>query len=82
MLWKTGLFLIQVYRNKFEVDRSIMLQILQNLQHSIGIFATRQTDHNLVAIFNHIEVMDCPAHLTADLLLKLIELGLIFFGYW
>lgn len=34
------------------------MQAAQNFQHGIAVFTAGKTDHNTVAIFNHVEVGD------------------------
>ena len=56
MLRKIGLLLIQIYRMQAEIYWCMPLKVKQNIQHGIGIFATRQTNHDQIAIFDHIVI--------------------------
>ena len=78
-LRKTGLFLIQVHGNEVKIDRGTFLEIHQNIQHRIGVFAPRQADHDAVALFNHVVVFNGLAHVAAQPLLQLVSFGFLLF---
>ena len=80
MFRKARLFLIEVDRHKAEIDRRALLQIAQNFQHGIAVFTAGETDHDAVAFFNHIEVGNRFAHITAQTFLQLVQIVLFFFG--
>ena len=66
------MFLIQIDRDQFEVDRRVVLQIQQDVEQRVGVFAARQTHHNLVAVLDHAVIDDCVACLASQLLLQLV----------
>lgn len=78
MLREAGLFLIEVHRHQREVDRRALLQIAQDLQHGVAVFAAGQTDHDAVAFFNHIEIGNRFAHVAAQALLQFVQVVLLF----
>ena len=50
------MLLIQIDRNYVEMDRRTLTQFEQHIEQAVAVFATRQADHDFVAILNHIEV--------------------------
>jgi len=75
MLGKAGLLLVQVDGDQFEFDRRGFLQIQQNVEQGIGILAAGQTDHDLVAVFDHVVIGDGVADVMTQALLQFVELG-------
>jgi hypothetical protein len=58
MRWKTWLFLIQVHSEDIELQGGFALEAQQQVEQSMGIFATRQAHHHAIAIFNHVVIVD------------------------
>jgi len=79
MLREPRLFLIEVHRHQREGDGRAFLQITQDLQHGIAVLAARKTNHNAVALFNHIEVGNRLTDVAAQTFLQLIDVVLFFF---
>ncbi len=50
---KAGLFLIQIHRHQLKPHGRTRLQLEQNVQQAIAVFAPRQADHHLIAFANH-----------------------------
>ena len=75
---KTGLLLVQVDGNQLEVDGRARLQLEQNVQHGVAVFATRHANHDLVAFLDHVEVHNRAAHLTAQAFFELVFFALDF----
>src|SRR5947209_20436293 len=73
MLWKTGLLLIQVYCQQVKLDWRISLQVAQQGEHGIAVFATAQADHYPIAICDHIEIADGSPHTTLQSCRELIN---------
>ena len=65
MFRETWLLLIEVHRHQAEANGRALLQIAQNFQHGIAVFAAREANHNPVAVFNHIEIGNGFADVTA-----------------
>lgn len=61
MLGKTRLLLVHVHGNDVELDRRDLLQVHQHVEHGVAVLAAGQADHDLVALFDHIEIGDCLA---------------------
>lgn len=60
--------LVEVNRNHLKINRCDTLKLQQNIEQGITVFTTRHTHHDLIAIFNHIEVTNSMPNLTAKLL--------------
>jgi hypothetical protein len=58
MFGKAGLLLIEVNREQLEPDRRPALKIEQQSQQCVTVLTTTETDHNAVAVFDHVEVGD------------------------
>lgn len=58
VLGEAWLLLVHVDRDDVELDRRHFLQVQQNIEHGVAVFAARQADHDLVALFDHVEVGD------------------------
>src|SRR5258705_6829777 len=49
---------IDVDRDQREVDRRALPELVEDLQERPAVLATRQADHDAVAVFNEVEVLD------------------------
>jgi hypothetical protein len=47
------LLLVQIDGYQFEVDRCIALQGEQKIEHDVAVFASRQTNHDAIALSDH-----------------------------
>ena len=56
------------------------LQAAQDFQHGVAIFTAGQANHNPVAVFDHVEIGNGFADVTAQALLQFIEVVLFFFA--
>ncbi|MNS35225.1 hypothetical protein D3C72_673750 [compost metagenome] len=72
MLGESRLLLVHVHRDDLELDRCNLLQVQQHIEHGVAVFAAGQADHDLVAIFNHVEIGDRFAGQTAQSLLQFV----------
>ena len=68
MRWKPRLFLVKIDRDDVKVNRGTGFELEQDIQHAVAVFAARHADHHLIAFFNHIELNNGLAHLTAQAL--------------
>ena len=68
---KAGLLLVQIDGHDLELHGRTLLQLAQNVQQRIAVFAARHADHDLVAVFNHVEVHHGAAYLAAQAFFKL-----------
>ena len=69
---KARLFLVEVYGNDFEIDGCMLLQVEQNIEQCVRVFAAGQTHHDLIAIADHVIVCNCLADQTAQLFVALV----------
>ena len=69
VLRKTGLLLVEVDGDQFEVDGRALLHLDQDVEHAVAVLAARHADHDAVALFDHVVVNDGLAHLAAQALL-------------
>ena len=74
--WKAGLLLVQVDGDQAEVDGRALLQLEQNVEHGVAVFAAGDADHDLVAFLDHVEVHDGAADFAAQALFELHVLAL------
>ncbi len=72
VLGKARLFLVHVHRDDVELDRCNLLQVHQHVKHGVAVLAPGQADHDLVAIFDHVEVGDRFAGQAAQALLQFV----------
>ena len=72
--WEIGQILVQINRNNLKPNGRALLQLEQNIEQGIAIFAATHAHHHLVALFNHVEVHDCLARLAAKALFQLNRL--------
>ncbi|MNN01899.1 hypothetical protein D3C81_1145330 [compost metagenome] len=72
VLRKTGLLLVHVHRDDLELDRRHFLQVQQNIEHGVAVFAAGQADHDLVTVFDHVEVGDGFAGETTQAFLQFV----------
>ena len=63
---KAWLFLIQVDGDEVEMNRRAAAQRQQNLQQAITVFSSRETDHDLVALLDHVVVGDGLSYKAAE----------------
>ena len=73
---KAGLFLVEVDRNQFKVDRGALLHLEQDVEHAVAVFATGDAHHHPVALLDHVEVHDGLPHLAAQALFQLVGFAL------
>ena len=69
---ETGLLLVKVHSHQLEINRRGCLQLAQNVQQRIAVFATGKADHDFVAVFNHLEIVDRIAHRVAQAFVQFI----------
>jgi hypothetical protein len=72
MLGKARLLLVQVHSHQVKVDGRAGLELEQDVEQRIAVFAAGHAYHHLVAFFNHVEVDDGLAHLAAQALFQLV----------
>ena len=77
MLGKSGLLLVQINGNQLEMNGSPGLKFQQNIEHGVTVFAPRNTHHDAVTFFNHVEVHNGLAHQAAKPFLKFVHLTLM-----
>ena len=75
MVW---LFLIKIDRNDIKMYWRAFMQRQQNIQESVTVLATRQTNHDPIAFADHIEVDNGCAHLAAQAFLQFMGFALDF----
>ncbi len=73
VLGKIGLLLIQVDGNQFKIHRGTGLEVQQDVQHGVGILASRQAHHDPVPLFDHGEIRDRVTHVTPQALTQFVE---------
>ncbi len=66
MFGEAGLLLVQVDRHQLEVDRRLLLQLQQDVQHRIAVLAAGQAHHDPVAFLDHPVIGDGLADLPAQ----------------
>ena len=62
------------HRDDLEADRRDLLQVEQDVEHAVAVLAAGQAHHDLVAVFDHVEVGDGLAHLAVQALAELVHL--------
>ncbi|MNT16752.1 hypothetical protein D3C72_1518690 [compost metagenome] len=72
VLRETRLLLVHVHGHDLELDRRDLLQVHQHIEHGVAVLATGQADHDLVAVFNHVEIGNRLTGLTAKALLQFV----------
>ena len=75
---KTRLLLVEVDRHQLELHRRPRLQVAQNIEQREGILAAGQANHHPVAVLDHVEILNGPADVAPQPLLKLIKIVLLF----
>ena len=55
--------------DQFKANGCTGLQLEQDVEHGVGVLAARDADHDLVALFDHVEVHDGAADFPAQALL-------------
>ncbi len=74
VLGETGLLLIQVNGDQIEVNWRTGFEFEQNVQQGITVLAPRHAHHDLVALFDHVEVGNGLPHLAVQALAELVHL--------
>ena len=82
MLWKTRLFLIQIYRHHLKLHRCMSGKAQHHIKQGIRVFAAGKTDHDLVTFLDHVEVGQRFSDKLAQLLVTLIFFVLVFTRIW
>ncbi|MDF9894892.1 UNVERIFIED_ORG: hypothetical protein OKW25_004039 [Pseudomonas vranovensis] len=72
VLGEARLLLVHVHRDDVELDRRHFLQVQQNIEHGVAVFAAGQADHDLVTVFDHVEVGDGFASETTQAFLQFV----------
>ncbi|MNZ79357.1 hypothetical protein D3C78_979580 [compost metagenome] len=72
VLGEARLLLVHVHRDDLELDRRHFLQVQQNIEHGVAVFAAGQADHDLVTVFDHVEVGDGFAGETTQAFLQFV----------
>jgi len=62
MLGETGLLLIKVYGDDREIKGHLALNLPEQVQHRIAVFAPRQASHNSVTWLDQSVVKRCLGH--------------------
>lgn len=57
----------------------LFLQLSEQIEHGIRIFAAGQADHDAIAFFDHVEVDDSLANQAPQALVEFVELVVLFF---
>jgi hypothetical protein len=52
------------------------LHLEQDVQHAVAVLAAAEADHDLVAVFDHVEVHDRLAHQAAQTFFELVSFAL------
>ena len=78
MFGKAGLFLVEVHRHQLEIDRRGGLQVAQDVQKGVAVFAAGEADHDFVALFNHIEIVNRLAHGVAQAFVQFVGFVFVF----
>ena len=73
LLRKSRLLLIEVYSDQFEVHRSAIAQVNQDVEHRVGVLAPRDTHHHLVVLLYHVVIGNSFARVATQALLQFIE---------
>src|SRR5262245_17738762 len=60
VLGESRLLLVEIHRQEIKADRSTPLQIQQQAEQCIAVLAATQTNHDPVAILDHLEIGDGP----------------------
>ena len=79
MLGEAGLLLIQVDGNQIEMDGGAGFEAHQYVEHTEAVLAAGEADHDLVALFNHVEVGNGLTHVAPQALLQFVK-TVFFFG--
>ena len=69
---KARLLLVKVHGHQLEINRRGCLQLAQNVQQRIAVLAAGKADHDFVAVFNHLEIVDRIAHRVAQAFVQFI----------
>ena len=81
---KARLLLVQIDRHQLERYRRALLQLLQNIEQGVTVFAAANADHDTIARFDHVVVHNRLAGQTAQALFELDgftpRLGLLCLG--
>lgn len=72
LLGEAWLLLIKVDRHQFKANRRDFLQVQQHVQHGVAVFATRQANHHLVAVLDHVVIRDRLSGQTTQAFLQLV----------
>ena len=64
---KIGLLLVEIHSQDVEFDGRAALDIEQQIEQRVAVFAARETDHDAVAILDHREIFDRTTHLFEQL---------------
>ena len=72
VLGEPRLLLVHVHGDDLELDRRNLLQVQQYVEHGVAVLAAGQADHDLVAVFDHVEVGDRFAGQAAQALLQFV----------
>ena len=78
MLGEARLLLIQVDGHQIKMDGGACLQAHQDVEHGKAVLAAGQAHHDLVALFNHVEVGDGLTYVAPQALLQFVETVFIF----
>src|SRR6218665_2307960 len=70
MRGKARLLLVQVHRHQVEGDGRAGAQLEQDVQQRVAVLAAGHADHDFVAGFDHVEVVDGLAHCAAQALFE------------
>ena len=73
---KARLLLVEVDGHQLKAHRRALLQLEQDVEHGIAVLATRDADHDLVALADHLVVDDGPADLAAQAFFELVVFAL------
>ena len=80
VIGKTGLLLVKVDRNQLKINRRAGLELEQNVQHAVTVFAARHTHHHPVAGLDHVEINNRLPDLAAQAFFELVGFALDFQG--
>ena len=82
MLGKERLLLIQVHGDDAEINWRPLLQVEQDIQHGVGVFAATEAGQYGVALFDHIEITNGLADLPFQAFFQAIEVGRCSLGHF
>ena len=72
MLGKVWLLLIKIDSHQLKIDRRMALQAHQYIKHRQGVLTTRDANHDLVALLDHIKVFDRSTCVTPQAFMQFI----------